>query len=85
MPESEIYSSAPPKSGSNIVPQKQYASRMLTVQDICNIMHCSEDTVRGKLFSRPDFPIIDICKTTMVEEQAFWQYMARGVRTIDYL
>lgn len=61
-----------------------YASKMLTIEDICEIMHCSKETVRDRLFSRPDFPLVDICKAHMVEEQAFWNYMARGVRVTDY-
>lgn len=64
--------------------EKNFTSKMLSIDDICEIMHCSKETVRGKLFSRPDFPLVDICKQDMVEEQAFWNYMARGVRNTDY-
>ena len=64
--------------------ETNYISRMLTIEDICNILHCSKETVRGKLFTRPDFPLIDICKADMVEENAFFAYMARGVRITDY-
>ena len=62
----------------------KYNSKMLTVEDICNIMHCSPETVRKKLFTRPDFPLVNICQAHMVEEQAFWDYMGRGVRTTDF-